>query len=317
MSRWDHCCELEVSTLKLLFERQEASLLTLSCNRYSSSYDGSTTVISGMNSLSVQSMDLDRGGCCWAAAMIAENAESLSHLHIGFTTHIAHDFALKRRPQYRRLSTLFTADLKTSLSDFDRGDQLIHLSLESLWLCGLDIGNIVRGEMAFDIDFNNMTRLRLESCPGLSQAFSLFIDPASSSKLALGALEDLFVRLEDPDANFSGNLESFLTAIRGLYHLSVLIDKALAVQDLEPILKVHGKTLDTLVWDERSGPRTHLDTSTSLLSTRFRNLRVISHYCPSLTTLAIPLSWEAISSSDKYHGVVIQLIHHGTETRKV
>lgn len=71
--------------------------------------------------------------------------------------------------------------------------------------------------MAIDIEFNKITQLRLESCPGLGQAGS-----------SLGALEDLFIRVEDPDTIFFGSLESFLTSIRGLINLRVLIDKALS-----------------------------------------------------------------------------------------
>lgn len=159
--------------------------------------------------------------------------------------------------------------------------------------------------MALDIDFTNITLLRLESCPGLSQAFSLFMGQGDSSKLALGALEDLFVRLEDPDPNFSANFESFLTSLPELLNLCVLIDNCLAIQNLEPILAVHGKRLCELLWDERSGPRTNLKVSTSKLPTRLGNLRVVANHCPYLTFLGLPLNWEAISSSDKYHESVI------------
>lgn len=190
----------------------------------------------------------------------------------------------------------------------NQSELLIHLYLESLHLYGLEVGKVISGEMALDIDFNNITQLRLESCPGLGQAFPLLMDQADSS---LGALEDLFIRVEDSDAMFYGSLESFLTSVRGLINLRVLIDKAVSTQYLEPILKVHGKTLTTLVWEERCGPRTHLCACTSLLSTRLGNLKVISRYCPSLMTLAIPLDWEAISSPDRYHGMVTRY-HHPT-----
>lgn len=61
-------------------------------------------------------MDLDRGGCLWPTAMIGENAETLNHLCLGSATRIAQDFALKRRPQYDRLSASFTADVKDKVS---------------------------------------------------------------------------------------------------------------------------------------------------------------------------------------------------------
>lgn len=251
-------------------------------------------------------MDLSRGGCQWAASMLVENAETLDHLDLGFNNRIAHDFALNRRPQYDKMCASFAVDVKKTLSA--KGlEPPVDLLLESVYLCGLDFRSVIQGEMALDIDFNDVIELRLESCPGLSQAFSLLTGQGDSSRLALGALQVLFVRLEDPDPNFSTSLESFLTSVRGLNHLQVLIDNALTVQYLEPILKVHGKTLETLVWDERRGPRTRLDASTSMFSPRLGNLKVIARNCPSLTLLGIPLDWEVISSSDKLHEAVTQL----------
>lgn len=290
-----------MSTLHLLIERHKASLGSLFCNRYSQSCDVSGSVISGMYSLTVQSMDIERGGCRWAAAMVIKNANTLNHLRLGCATRIAQDFNLKRRSRYDRLSASFTADMKHMIFAQNLGDLLSHPYLKSLHLCGIEVRKVISGEMVLDIDFNNITQLRLESCPGLGQAFPLLADQAGSS---LGALEDLFMRVEDPDAVFYGSLEGFLTSIRGLINLKVLIDKAVSTQDLEPILKVHGKTLTTLVWEERRGPRTHLCACTSQLSTRLGNLKVISRYCPSLKTLAIPLDWEGISSSDRHHGMV-------------
>lgn len=259
-----------------------------------------------MYSLTVQSMDIERGGCRWAAAMIIKNAKTLNHLSLGCATRIAQDFTLKRRSRYDRLSASFTADMEDIISARNQGDLLIHPYLESLHLCGFEVRKVISGEMALDIDFNNITQLRLESCPELGQAFPLLVDQAGSS---LGALEDLFMRVEDPDAIFYGSLESFLTSVRGLINLRVLIDKAVSTQDLEPILKVHGKSLTTLVWEERRGPRTHLCACTSLLSSRLGNLKVISQYCPSLTTLAIPLDWEAISGTARYQGMVTRYYH--------
>lgn len=297
---WEHDCELDVSTLKLLFERQEASLQFLSCNRLSSSCDVLGSVIEGIRQLYVESMDPDLGGCEWAARMIVENAETLDRLYLGFCTHIAHDFALNRDPLHFQMTTLFAYAMKKALPGSDQKRQ-ISLSLEYLGLCGLDLGDLVRGELALDIDFTNITELRLESCSGLSQAFTLLAGQGVSPKLALGALKDLFVRLENPESNISTSLESFLTSIHGLTHLQVLIDDCLAVQNLEPILQVHGETLCTLIWDERNGPRRSLKVSNSMLSTKLGNLRVVSKHCHYLAVLGLPLDWEAISSSDKYH----------------
>ena len=258
----------------------------------------------GVRSLSVEGMDPDRGCCEWVASMIVKNAKTLDHLSLGFHPDIAYDFALNNDPRHHEMTSSLATAVKKALFEYDQ-EPRISLLLDSLYLCGPDLGSVVRGEMALDIDFTNMTELRLESCPRLSQAFSLFMGQGGSTKLALGALDDLFVRLEDPDPNFSANFESFLTSLPRLSHLCVLIDNCLAVQNLEPILQVHGGRLCTLLWDERSGPRINLKVPTSNLSTRVGNLRVVAKYCPYLKVLGLPLDWEAISSSDKYHEAVI------------
>ena len=232
------------------------------------------------------------------------NAESLHCLHLGATHRIAQEYALQRRPPYDEVSTSLANQIKNSLSKIGP-DPLIRLSLSSLSLCGLDFGKVLRGEIGLDIDFNNLTTLGLESCTGLAQAFNLLVGQRDSPKLALGALKHFVLRLEQPVPFFSADLEIFLTSIRGLNYLSVLIDGASAYQNLKPILKVHGESLHTLVWDERRGPRTQLGVSTSLLSTKVGNLKTISQYCRFLQVLAIPLHWETISSSDKYHLAVI------------
>lgn len=249
-------------------------------------------------------MDPELGGCEWAARTLVENAETVDRLYLGFGTHLAHDFALIRDPLHYQMTTFFANAVKKALPKSDQ-KRPISLSLEYLGLCGLDLWDLVNGEMVLDIHFNNITELRLESCPRLSQAFTLLGGQRDSAKLALSALKDLFVRIENPDPNFSSSLESFLTSIRGLTHLQVLIDDCEDVQNLEPILQVHGETLCTLIWDERSGPRRSWKVSTSMFSTKLGNLRVVSNHCPYLTILGLPLDWEAISSSDKYHKSVI------------
>lgn len=304
LSRWEHNCELDVSTVNLLFERQKTSMRSFLCNRFSSSSDVLGSVAKGIHQLSVEGMDPDPSGCKWAGRMIVENAETLDVLDLGFTTRIARDFALNRRPPHDLMTILLAMAVTEALHKSDQ-EPLLTLSLRKLYLCGLDLGSFIRGEMALDIEFNNITELRLESCPGLSQAFPLLTGQGDPSKATLGALRDLFVRFEDGDPNFSTSFENFLTSLPGLNHLQVLIDNCFTVQKLEPILQVHGKTLTTLIWDERSGPRKSLKVSTSMFSTKLQNLRIVSNHCPHLNVLGLPLDWESISNSAELHISVI------------
>ena len=294
MSSWEHSCELDITTLRLLFQRQKANLRNFFCTRFSVSGDTENSVPGALSSLSIESVDVCFDHCWWVAAMVERNAATLDHLRLGFISRIAHDFAHKRRPEYGDISKLFSNTMVNFLSLRNLGE--IHLSLGSLHLCGLNLGSVLQGKMALAIDSTKITQLRLESCPKLSQAFSILMDPAGPPKISLIALEDLFIRLEDPDAQFPDSLENFLTSIHGLIHLRVLIDNTSVNQDLEPILDIHGKTLRTLVWDERRGPRKRLDASTSVLSIKLENLKVVAQKCHSLTTLGIALDWEAMTS---------------------
>lgn len=275
----------------------------LHINRLSHSCDVLGPVAEGIRRLSIDSMDPNLDDHEWAAEMVLKNGKTLDHLNLGFNTHVAHHYALERAPRHDRMTPSLATALKEALRKSDQ--QLITLSLSSLYLCGLDFGSLIRGELALDIHFNHITELRLESCSGLTQAFALLMGQEHSSNLALGALKDLYVRLEGPDPNTSDNLTSFLTSIGGLDHLQVLVDNSQTIHHLESILKVHGETLNTLIWDERSGPRRSLRVSTSMLPTKLGNLRVVSKYCPNLIVLGLPLDWEAISSSDTYHEAVI------------
>ena len=171
-SRWEHNCELDVSNINILFERQKTSLRSFLCNRFSSSSDVLGSVAEGIHQLSVEGMDLDLSVCKWAAKMMVENAETLDVLDLGFTTRIAHDFALNRRPPPDLMTISLAMAVTEAIHNPDQ-EPLLTLSLRKLYLCGLGLGSIIRGEMALDIEFHNITQLRLESCPGLSQVFPL------------------------------------------------------------------------------------------------------------------------------------------------
>ena len=151
MSSWDHSCELHVSTLRLLYARQKANLRTLSCTSLSSIDDTLNSDFGALNSLSVESINLDRECCRWEAATIIKNAATLHHLRLGFISRIAHNFALKRPPQYDHMSALFSEDMVDTLSEFNLSE--VHLSLKSLHLCGLKLESILQGNVALDIDF--------------------------------------------------------------------------------------------------------------------------------------------------------------------
>ena len=138
MSSWKHSCELDVSTLNLLIERQKESLRFLYLGRYASLCDESGSTVGGLEELEVNCMDLDRGDGWWAATMVVGNAESLRHLSLGFSAQIAYEFALERRPKYDEMSVSFGHAVEASLLE-SHLKRPIQVSLDSLRLCGLDL----------------------------------------------------------------------------------------------------------------------------------------------------------------------------------
>ena len=180
----------------------------------------------------------------------------------------------------------------------DVQDTMPRLCLETLQLCGLDLSNILEGATGFRFGFENLKILKSESCINLIRAFSLNSDATNSLKFP--KLTTLSIRHEraPTDPHFRTFLEDFLTSLSGLTNLEVLVDQTMQFQRLDPILDTHGKTLRTLLWEERAKPRTSTEFDTSVHPPDLRNLRVIAHKCPYLRALALPLDWSIITGSN-------------------
>ena len=57
-----------------------------------------------------------------------------------------------------------------------------------------------------------------------------------------------------------------------------------------PVLEKHGKSLQTLVWDDRRRPRKDTNEDTSLFL-RGNNLNLIAQKCPNLRALGLSMRW--------------------------
>ena len=222
------------------------------------------------------------------------NRKTLKHLHLGILSTIAR-CPNQNRPNHG-LPTSFTEKAKRALPPSD--PEMGTLSLENLGLYGRDLGHVVGGAVGFQIDIKILTALRVESCSGLNEAFTVLVGNDNSTLSAL-KLTSFFLRHEEGSLTFAQNLTLFLTAFTGLKHLTLLIDGQRHVDAMgkASILEMHGETLLTLVWDERSGPRqrskTSKDTAVFARFSKNDDLGLISQKCPNLTALGLCIRWES------------------------
>lgn len=243
--------------------------------------------------------DLNIGQRCeWPSKLIVQNRDTIRHLHLGVVSTVAQNYAIHSRPGQYELPALFREMAKEELIAFER-DMMRMFSLETLGLYGLNFADVVEGALGFQIDFDSMTSLRLESCSGLNEAFTILMGHDASQIATLSTLQltSFFLRHESVDQTFTQHLTTFLTSFTGLNHLGLLLEGHTQAMSRAPILEKHGKTLHTLVWDERRGPRKETNTVTSL-HLKDNNLNLISKKCPNLQTLGLSMRWRMPATAE-------------------
>ena len=251
--------------------------------------------------------------CEWPARLIAQNRDSLRHLYLGIISVVAQYYTIHPGPSEFRLPTSLEEMAKDTLPANER-QIMWTLSLETLGLYGLNFDDVVIGALGFKIDFGSMTNLRLESCSGLNEAFALLMgnDVPQNATLSWLKLTSFFVRHEDPGQAFAQYLAAFLTSFTGLKHLGLLLEGKSQAMSKAPILEMHGKTLQTLIWDERERPRKDTKTDTSSVS-RGDNLELISRKCPNLTALGLSVLWGFIPHWSAARSLVKTTMRHSIQ----
>ena len=176
------------------------------------------------------------------------------------------------------------------------------LRLEALSLCAFDFHLLIKHTGKPTINFNNLERLTIESCTGLEEAFPMltgFHVTPHNIVAPVGALHlrTFVLRHEDANDTFMLQLEAFLVSLKPLNTLHLLLEGLTKHRIILKVLKVHGNSLYSLVWDHRSGPRREMSTSTSYVYKDSWNLQVIAKYCSKLEGLGIALKWEDLTGS--------------------
>lgn len=195
----------------------------------------------------------------WPSLLVAQSYETVRHLGLGFEIDGVKNLDENDHGQEKigeQQSKTFGKKLKDSCQNMNA---FAHLT--SLKLIGFDVNVMLDEKYWPSLNLRNIGNLVLEDCFRVAEAFSL-LSSNSEHTHYLPNLTSFTFRRKHVEEDDRSKLQKFLCSLpRGLINLSVLLSEPLdyrRMMNLEPILCVHGKTLRTLIWDERKIP-THRD----------------------------------------------------------
>ena len=292
MQSWYQNSCLEWITLELISRRHGTGLRDL---QFHAALKSRLPKPNLSNLTTLQNSDIDPGYAgLLIPELIVENRGTLRQLKLGFERFAARnvkDYITRhRRAMLLAQEDFYDDTIRTfqelELQDNDGKEHEAWLCLESLHLVCFDFS---KKSLAI-FDFKKLKSLRLESCLKQTALRPLmFKDDNNNITTALPALKSFHLRYEKSNVAFLLDLRTFLQSISGLVHLSLLLEGPDPLQSLDDLLKNHGLTLETLVWDQRSGPRYSTSQPTDLWHPRhpgFYN-REIASICPNLKELGI------------------------------
>ena len=300
---WCHTTQISRRTLELVARRHGHCLKTLQI--YNTPTYKLTVDFSALTTLDAGEMD-PYFACFWASKSLANSHNSLIHLKLGCERFLALSYLDKNDLMTASAALEFTQNLDNDIRDhlparfqeyskskLESSLPTSVLTLKSLHLVGIDCGYTPEMGTPTMLDIDNLTSLCLESCFNLGQSF-----PALSSLRSpdapslLPQLRSFRLRQENSDASFQAGLKAFLLALKGLVHLSILLEGSGPFFPPDCFVGNQGSTLRTLVWDQRQGPREKLDASTNTAtpSMMSRFLDKIVKKCPNLRELGLAVN---------------------------
>lgn len=262
---------------------------------------GHDAFFEGLESLTIKSISFDVNTLC---AMIREWPDTIQSLCLGAESDVLRAYHQSNSDPYLRRQR-YVAQLVDDLRD-DGEDTEVNpwLELRELHLIGFDVDQII--EPAHKIlRLQNLTSMTLETCPGFERALELLATRNDKTGLTLRStlrLDSFSIRHEGSNQQFRTRLFDFLGTIRGLTHLSVLLegDGCSHPTELKPMLAVHGPSLRSLVWDERSGKRNSFTTSEPVSEPSHHLIGRITAYCPYLVELGVSMDWRDFTQKGSF-----------------
>lgn len=317
---WEHECTLDSATLDVLCDRQKATLSSIRVGKCSDDHRSTYAMdLCKLKQLSI--LNLQNGYDAWLFPVVVMNYPTLRRLSLGGDFQVA--------DHYKRDGDLndFHAAVDTSV----RATQLIveytrtrilcrdpTFVLTELHLCGLDINHFIAPSFVPRIDFNSLRILRLESCAGLKDALLRIADQDAAGPyghlFGLTSLETLVFRLENQTCSMLRAVQAFLERLRPLKKLHLLLEGCLHSDIAENVLRKHGPSLQSLIWDERGTPRIsgQADDYSKSGEAHMRDLELIINHCPSLRALGIPIFWPYMKEESFHPRKQVGPVKHGT-----
>ena len=231
--------------------------------------------------------------------IIINNHSSLKHLKLGCERFIARPCLLGRSPLAEEKLYGFTDDMlgefESALKGIGRKRSSTLLQLQTLHLIGLNFRKLTTESEAPFIELSGLSRLNaltLESCFIEGATLSLLFPQTAIGSTWTPRLQSFSLRYEKSDTTFQHQVRAFLGSFTGLVHLPVLLEGSGGYMKPDCFIENHGKTLKTLVWDLRSGPRTSIGRSTDILDDSPSHnpcTQAIATGCPGLQELGLSL----------------------------
>ena len=247
-------------------------------------------------------------GCQWVTELLAKNYQNLRHLRIGSEVELAKEcakhgwFDLEELCRFAHTQT-FAELMEETFSALKEPSDPI-LRLESLSLVGLNFLAYVGCLLEPFVDFSSLTMLTLESCAGLETAFPLLVEAVAGRRKAKSVLRlhTFAIRHENASDDFLHKLENFLLSLKPLAHLHMLLEGIYeGTIEMRKVLRIHGKCLQSFIWDERTEPRNDVREDHAVFPDDYEHLRLVAEHCLVLKALGISLDWEDIVASEKNH----------------
>ena len=229
--------------------------------------------------------------------LLLHNRKSLNRLRLGTLDAVLKDHWMVSQEQFHNTkATDILGDL-AKLTSRKGNSKIVPMRLEIFELCGLNFNLFLEPSNPIWFDFTNLHILVLHSCVGLRKAFNRLKQNGGSNTAGQPVFElklrKLAIRIDDGGEGDVKALIAFLCAFHGLTHLSVLLH-GYEQQYIDPVLKVHGKTLRSLVWDERLSRRYRADQMVHNFLNYTDHLHIIATFCPDLTALGMAVDWRVI-----------------------
>ncbi|KAL8923293.1 MAG: hypothetical protein Q9208_004693 [Pyrenodesmia sp. 3 TL-2023] len=228
-----------------------------------------------------------------------DNVTTLKHLCLG-----AEAVALHTHHESRSRTSSdegFLSDVVDYLEeDSEDGDEP-WLDLATLEMKSLNLSKVIKlGSRFFDLQC--LTSLSLQSCYGLEGAFDYLASGKTDDGQLLSKslrLQSFSLRHEGSNPQLKAKLLGFLRSIQSLTHLAILMDNSPQNEslDLDQVLDAHGKTLRSLVWDERRGKRDAFAPSQETSLPGHGQLQQIGRKCERLVELGISIDWRSLGTN--------------------